>query len=912
MSVQGANSVLGVRITAPLVGRDEVLRELGEVFAYVEQGHTALVTIVGAAGIGKSRLVADVVSLHVDSGSHGFQVYQAPQRSSDKGYGAIGRILRGRLGIQDGADVDRGVGRLRREVMTVLGERDVDDVCFFIGQLAGIDYPSTPMTRAVSDDPVEANLIRRAIVRRFMEADAAKLPVCLVVEDLHQVDADSLDLLDYLAKSLRGRAVILCTARPEIVSRAQNWFDHGENWHRRIDLPPLTDEQSTKLMEHLLQPCAGSSKELLVEAAVAMAQGNPGLLERMVRIFHDCGVLQESSEPGLRPFWKVDVQKLTSVRLPMTAEDAVTVRVSTLSAADRRVLEYAAAMGSVFWFQGLLALTRAERETPEIWNPNDVQDAAALRSALDDLIRRDYVLELPESIMADDREYVFQHTLEREQIAALTSAATRRRYHQTIADFLSHREGVREHEETCAMLAQHLERAGSRTRAGMAYLDAGDRARVTYAARKACEHYQRGLALIGDSDAERRMDALHNLGDCYVLLGKTDEALQAFREMLSLAFRLDRRAKGGAAHNRLGRLFRDSGSFEVARKHLDAGLSLFEATEDNRGISACHDDIGKLLWLTGDYTNALEHMRQALNMRKEIGDPRSIALSMNNIGLVWMDHGSSKKAREAFESALKIRREIGDPLGMSESLANLGGLAQDNNDWAAALRFYEEAHTLARGVGERNRIAGILTAIGTTQYHLGNTTEAIRVLEEAEERCDELDDKLHLAESLRGLAKAYLLHGDLAKARDKIKRSVELFGNLRSKPHLAIALRTLAEVTAAGAWGEGHESKVVDYFMRSIVICKEIGNDLEVARSYRAFSGYVLGKGHYDQNPDIVREAETLDRMADEIFARHQVELDSQLTEELALGGGQRAIEPGVSPAGSRPSHVAPASPERH
>jgi tetratricopeptide (TPR) repeat protein len=249
---------------------------------------------------------------------------------------------------------------------------------------------------------------------------------------------------------------------------------------------------------------------------------------------------------------------------------------------------------------------------------------------------------------------------------------------------------------------------------------------------------------------------------------------------------------------------------------------------------------------------------------------------------------------------------------MSESLANLGGLAQDNNDWAAALRFYEEAHTLARGVGERNRIAGILTAIGTTQYHLGNTTEAIRVLEEAEERCDELDDKLHLAESLRGLAKAYLLHGDLAKARDKIKRSVELFGNLRSKPHLAIALRTLAEVTAAGAWGEGHESKVVDYFMRSIVICKEIGNDLEVARSYRAFSGYVLGKGHYDQNPDIVREAETLDRMADEIFARHQVELDSQLTEELALGGGQRAIEPGVSPAGSRPSHVAPASPERH
>jgi tetratricopeptide (TPR) repeat protein len=579
----------------------------------------------------------------------------------------------------------------------------------------------------------------------------------------------------------------------------------------------------------------------------------------------------------------------------MTPEDAVTVRVSTLSAADRRILEYAAAMGSVFWFQGLLALTRAERETPEVWNPHDVQDAAALRSALDDLIRRDYVLELPESVVADDREYVFQHTLEREQIAAMTSAATRRRYHQTIADFLCHREGVREHEETCSMLAQHLERAGSRTRAGMSFLDAGDRARATYAARKACEHYQRGLALIGDSDAARRMEALHNLGDCFVLLGKTDEALQAFREMLQLAFRLDRQGKGGAAHNRIGRLFRDIGSFELARKHLDAGLILFEATEDNRGIAACHDDIGKLLWLTGDYTSALEHMRQALRMRKVIGDRRSIALSLNNIGLVWMDHGSSKKAREAFESALKIRQEIGDPIGMSESLANLGGLAQDNNDWSSALRLYEEAHSLAHGVGERNRIAGILTAIGATQYHLGNTAEAIRVLEEAEERCDELDDKLHLAESLRGLAKAYLLHGELGKAREKIKRSVEIFGQLRSKPHLAIALRTLAEVTAAGAWGEGHDAKVVDYFMRSIVICKEIGNDLEVARSYRAFSAYVLGKGQYEKNPDIVREAEKLGRMADEIFARHQVELDSALTAELSLGP-QRVTEPGLPP----------------
>ncbi len=181
-------------------------------------------------------------------------------------------------------------------------------------------------------------------------------------------------------------------------------------------------------------------------------------------------------------------------------------------------------------------------------------------------------------------------------------------------------------------------------------------------------------------------------------------------------------------------------------------------------------------------------------------------------------------------------------------------------------------------------MAIVLTQIGTTHYHLGNTAEAIRVLEEAEGRCDDLGDRLHLADALRALAKAHLLHGDLHKAREAIKRSVDLFGQLRSKPHLAIALRTLGEVTAAGAWGQGHESRVVDYFMRSIVICKEIGNELELARSYRAFSAYVLESGEYAANREILREAEILGGMADEIFTRHEVELDSDLAKDAGLG----------------------------
>jgi tetratricopeptide (TPR) repeat protein len=415
-----------------------------------------------------------------------------------------------------------------------------------------------------------------------------------------------------------------------------------------------------------------------------------------------------------------------------------------------------------------------------------------------------------------------------------------------------------------------LEKAGSLTRSAFAYLEAGDIARHNYAARQANQYYSKGLSLLGDDDARRRIDALHNHGDVLQLLGKIDEALAAFRQMLNIAYRLDLRAKGGAAHNRIGRLFRQTGSLDEAREHLEAGKLLFEAAKDIRGVAASHDDVGRLLWVKGEYEDALTEMRRALDMRKDIGDRRSIALSLNNIGMVWMDFGQARKAKEALEAALAIRREVDDPIGIVQSLNTLGKLAQDQQDHKQALDHYREAYGIAQEIGERNRIATALANIGAAYQRMGNTDEAIRTLRQAVECCEELGDKLELASATRALAKAYLQDGELKAARTCIRQAVDLFGQVRSKPHLAVALRTLGEITGAGAW-EGHEGKAVDYFMRSIAIFKETGNEFELAKSYQAFSDYVAASDHYKKNSDIQREAIKLKEMAYGIFERHRI-----------------------------------------
>ncbi len=869
-----SSSAATLTIGARLVGREPLLRRLDGILAEVEQGQSRIVTLLGAPGIGKSRLINEFVETRLLSGPRRLMVYR-PLTETVRSQSAIQRLLSARFGLRQGLAVEQARGLIMNEVARVLGDRDVADVCYFLGQLVELPFRATPLTRAVADDPKELLLVRHAILRRFVEADAERQPVCLIVQQLDAVDEDSLELFEYLAQSVRGRVLVLATARPELLGHRRSWLELGGERHVRLDVDRLGPEAATELAEALLARCQPALREPLVEAAVSLARGNPGLMERVVRTYHDLGVIESRDEARGQKSWKVNVERLASVQLPMTAEDTVAARIGALSVAERRLLEHAAAVGNVFWLGAVVVLARIERACPEVWDPSQMEDVSMIRGMLEDLERRDYVLSLPESALFDDREYVFKHTMERDKLLSLTPSSTLRRIHLCVADWFLTKPNVLTQEETSAMLAQHLERGGSRSRAGQYFLTAGDLAREHQAARRASENYTRGLDLLGESDASRRLDALHNYGDVLLMLGKPDEALSAFRAMLELGFRLNRANKGGAAHNRIGRLYRERGSLEAAQRHLEAGLQLFEAAGDERGIAASRDDIGRLLWIRGDYPKALEHLSRALSMRKVAGDRRSIALSLNNLGLVWMDQGSVKQARQAFEASLSLRREVSDTLGTAESLSNLGCLAQDQNDWERALLLFDEAYQLLRGIGEPNQVARLLTQIGATQYHLGRASDAIEVLTEAEGLCDDLGDRLNLAEALRGLAKAYLHQRKLDRARESIKRSVDLFGQVRAKPHLAIALRTLAEVTAAGAWGEGHEQRVVDYFMRSIALCKEIGNELEVARSYRAFAEFVLGEQGYRHNQEIVKEARTLGQMATEIFERQRVTLSS-------------------------------------
>ncbi len=866
---------------APLTGREKELGELDQALARAIATRTPeTVSLIGGAGVGKTRLVTEMLA-RVSARERNARAFRGFAHQSGPPHGVVQRILRARFGITDAADVESARETLRSAVTELLADRRVTEFLHFLGAFLDVSFPESPFTKAFEGDAEQFARISRAVLRRFVEADAQHGPLILTFEDLHWAHDETLDLVRYLTASASDAPVLfIVSARPELLTRRPDWTDADR--HRRIELAPLGAEDAGKLVRHLLAPVDQPPDEL-VEAAVEMAGGSPYLLEQMVRTFLESGTLI-AREDGR---WDVDLDRLDDAHLPLSVDDAIAARIASMAPSERQLLERAATMGSVFWLGALVSLGRLDRQAPSVWG--GAEDLAGhYRDLLAALEERDYVMRFGDSSIPGEEEYAFKHNLERDALHALTSAEASRRYHRRVAEWLEVRLLDRG-EEAFEMLAQHYELGGANQQAAYYNLSAAGRARARFANAKAADYFQRGLALLGDNDVARRIDAEHDYGDVLQLLGKNDEALAAFRRMLALAYQLDTKSKGGAAHNRIGRVYRAIGQVEEAMRNLGTGHALFDAAGDLRGVASSLDDVGKVHWMRGAYESAERFMRRSLELRRELGDRRSIALSLNNLGLVCQDSGRFDEALAAFSEALSIRRDIGDVSGMAQTLNNLGTIHQDNGDHEQASQLWREALEYARRVGDRMREAVILTNLGESSYRRGEPEEAIRVLQEAERISATLGDRILEAEILRGLAKAHLLLTDVDAARGYIARSVALFEQARSKPFLGVALRTLAEVEASAVgFGEDGGRKSEDAYRQSLALFEELGNEVELARTCESYSAFLEQIAHPD---DRERQAE-IARLRERALEVHGRQLASETYALPPLEG--ESTQPGL------------------
>lgn len=847
------SSTLSIDGRPRLVGRElESVRLLHAVDAVARENAAVVATISGMPGSGKSRLIEDTLNVAEVAGFDG-RIFSVAAQPGDGSNATIARLLRARFRLdQKSALLKRDC--LLRRVSELFDDERVEDVCYFLGGLVGVEFEQTPLTRALSQQSFQAELALQTLVCELFAADTERAPLCLVIEDLQYIDRDSLGTLMALTDDLRGGGLVICSGHPDFFNRHEHFAEMGAATHEHVELSALGGDEVRALLKQLVGPCHRGAQEL-EQHVQQVGLGNPGLIHELVRELWAYGALQSPSyEEGCEFFAERLPDPASSPRLKAVGD----LRMNNLPSLQLAVLETGAVVGSACWqglWPALLRTVGAAEATPDALN-------AALR-ALEDA---GHLLRMPDSRIAGEVELVFREPAERNQLLEQVPSSRRRALHRVVADWLAaHDKVIAECSELAVLLAKHLSESGSGYRAALAYLDAARLARAEDGCLQASVYFARGLEALGEHDNRRRIDALHDFGAVLVELGRPVQARQAFVEMLELAERLELFNKCGAALNRIGRVHRESGELGLAQEAFERAFEAFEQAGDLRGITATKDDLGRVLWLRGDRSRAMPLLRAALESRKTAGDERSLAVSLSNLALIWSEQGRAATSERALGIANDIFERSADAGGRCDSRLALGRVATHRHELARALTLFRSATELAFAAKDRPRLARCLIALGVAELRCQNAARAEELLQRGSRLAEEIGSWLDLAEAKRALAKLALKRRQLPEARREICAALRLARRLQCRAQLAATLRTFAEIVAETR-KVADDTRVVSYYMRSIDLAKRLGNEFELAKGYRALARFA---DRYE-NPEIKQQGSILRELSDEIFMRYE------------------------------------------
>jgi ABC-type oligopeptide transport system substrate-binding subunit/class 3 adenylate cyclase len=517
---KGVRGVEGIETR--MVGRQAELTRLQEAFyTAIEDRELQMVTVVGDAGVGKSRLLHEFdIWAEVLPEDYFFFKGRALQEMQSQPYSLIRSLFAFRFQIEDTDPLPVVREKLERGASAALGAGEESRMCaHFIGHLVGFELGPSPHVEGVLDDAKQIRDRGLAYLADYFGALASENPVLVLLEDLHWADDSSLDVLNHLALSLLDESLMIAgTARPALFGRRPHWGE-GQSFHRRLQLEPLTKRNTRRLLHEILQK-VDQVPEALSNLVVAGAEGNPFFVEELIKMLIEDDVIVKGEDR-----WRVEPSRLSEVRVPPTLRGVLQARLDRLPIQDRTVLQQASVVGRLFWDRAVVCINESAAEGVE--EGEVLETLSALRG-------REMVFQRETTAFAGAQEYVFKHAVLRDVTYRSLVRRLRRIYHELVAYWLIEQAGERVG-EYMGLIADHLELAGRTVEAIEYLMQAGDRARALYAHREAIVAYQRALALLKEQeDHERAARTMMKLGLTYHTAFQFRQARQAYEEGFAL------------------------------------------------------------------------------------------------------------------------------------------------------------------------------------------------------------------------------------------------------------------------------------------------------------------------------------------------------------------------------------------
>ncbi|MEP6469812.1 MAG: adenylate/guanylate cyclase domain-containing protein [Chloroflexota bacterium] len=720
------------RLDSPMVGRDREIHVLNDIFgrALADQAGQ-LVTILGAAGVGKSRLV------------HEFR-----RRVEERATVLVGRCLSYGEGITYWplADALRAPAAVADDNSTKSWRTGL--MALTAGQ---------PQAEAIVDQVMGLIGVGEAgegtdafwAVRRLLEGMARQRPLVFVVDDLHWATPTFLDLVEHIGDWTRDVPILLvCLARPELLELRPGWAGGKVNATTFL-LEPLDAPSVDQLLAHLVAGVEVATERR--RRIAAAAEGNPLFVEELVAMLAERDELVDHDDRGRGAASPAELE------VPPTIEALMAARLDRLAGEERSVLERGSLIGMQFG-------------AGEVAHLSDEPGAAAVRPALMAMVRRDLLRPDPEATLpmgADDEAFRFRHQLIRDGAYAGMSKAERARLHERYAGLLEELpdEQLRQLDE---VVGYHLEQAcelwaalgdepgtpDTPSRAASHLAGAGLRAHGRSDWASAANLLARAATLL-PREAPQRVAFLPQLGDALVRLGRFGDAQAAISEVIEAT------ANGSDSPAR------------VLALSVRAGLTALKGA-------------------TGDESKP--DIEEALAIAKAAGDPAQLAYAHSALAGLAVGSGQLGEARRELELALDAARRSGDPGREADARTSLAFVESLGPGPAADIdRILADNLAWARDHGRRDMEAHMLSAQAIEAARRGRMPEARRLWAECRAILEDLGALLLMAATSMDRGQLEFLAGDAAERERVLREGYEQLGAMGERGYLSTVAAELAD-----------------------------------------------------------------------------------------------------------------------
>jgi len=779
------------------VGRDTEIEALQQALARANAGHGQVVACVGEAGVGKSRLVYEVVHSHR---TRDWLVLESASVSYGKAtpYFPVIDLLKRYAHVEDHDDTRTVRARVTGQVLT-LDERLQDAIPALLALLDAL--PDDSPFRQL--DPPQRRQRTLEALKRLLLRESQVQPLLLVFEDLHWIDAETQALLDTLVDSLpTARLVLLVNYRPEY---QHDWGN--KTYYSQLRLDPLPPASADAFLQALLghDPSLAPLKQLLIERTA----GNPFFLEETVRTLVETQVLVGA--PGA---YRI-ARDLPTIQVPATVQAVLAARIDRLPLETKHLLQTAAVIGHEVPLVLLQAIADCSAE--------------ALHRSLTQLQGAEF---LYETRLFPEREYTFKHALTHEVAYSSLLQERRRGLHARIVAAMEELYADRLTEQV-ERLAHHALRGEVWDKAVVYYRQAGTKAIAHSAYREAVTYFEQALGALQrlperpDTQAQA-IDLRLDLRSALWPLGEIERIFADLQEAAVLAGALGDQHRLGRVSAYLLAYFLQACDPDHALASGQRALAIAADLGDVGLTVSAQNSLGQIYCSLGDYPRAVECLQKNVAcLRGELLHERFgqtgvfSAVSRSHLARNLAECGAFAEGRVPAEEGVRIAEGADHPYSRVVAYWAVGFRYLGKGDLHQAIPVLERALDLVQEAHIGLGVPWVAAPLGAAYALAGRTAEALPLLEQAVEQGIAIRLMLDHALRVAWLSEAYLLAGRLDEAHTQARHALDFSRAHQERGHEAYALRLLGESHARREPPEVEAAET--HYHQALALAEELG-----------------------------------------------------------------------------------------